>query len=104
LLFSACPCPCSLNTVAQLNDVTEETLHDLMNQLVKELTINPKKTSLALRKRTSIYEDRLLAKGLGVIGIIILIIVLSLIILPDIPRIKADIKIAWSNIKSRFYN
>ncbi|XP_069114645.1 uncharacterized protein [Argopecten irradians] len=82
-----CVCPCSDNIT-----VSEETLQQLLLELKETLTVEPSQTSLAIRKKISVYEDRASAKGLGALGASVLVCVVLLIIIPDIPRIIADIK------------
>ncbi|XP_060079283.1 uncharacterized protein LOC132558705 [Ylistrum balloti] len=82
-----CLCPCSDNST-----VPEATLTQLLQELKDALTVEPSKTSLAIRKKISVYEDRASAKGLGALGVAVLVCVILLIIVPDIPRIASDIR------------
>ncbi|XP_021349750.1 uncharacterized protein LOC110448043 [Mizuhopecten yessoensis] len=82
-----CLCPCFDNTT-----LPEQTLQELLHELKEALTVEPSQTSLAIRKKISVYEDRASAKGLGALGVAVLVCVLLLIIIPDIPRIVSDVK------------
>ncbi|XP_033762655.1 sushi, von Willebrand factor type A, EGF and pentraxin domain-containing protein 1-like [Pecten maximus] len=93
-----CDCPCNGTnaTIKQLN----MTLAELLAALTAELKVDKKKTSIAVRKKISVYEDRPVAKGLGSIGVAMLVFVFAFVIIPDIPRLLNDIRFGFQNLLS----
>lgn len=80
-----CECPCIMvgNTTS-----LPSTLEERIEILKKELTIDKTQTSKSKRKLISVSDNRMSAKGLGVLGLSILILVPICIVLIDLTSIS----------------
>lgn len=80
-----CECPCIMvgNTTSP-----QLTLEERIEILKKELTIDKTQTSMNKRKLISVSDNRMSAKGLGVFGLSILILVPICIVLMDLTSIS----------------
>ena len=64
-----------------------------LDNIKQKLTVNKKKTKAAQMKKISAPDSRPTAKAVGAaLGIGLLVLVLSIIVLPDIPVIIRDIR------------
>ncbi|XP_061171992.1 neuropilin-1a-like [Saccostrea echinata] len=82
-IVSTSPCPCTC--VKQHNStLTEKELRARLAGIVQNLTISKKTTSIYKRSKISAQDNRPQVMYVGSIGIAILIIVSSLIVLPDL--------------------
>ncbi|XP_069114613.1 beta-2-glycoprotein 1-like [Argopecten irradians] len=94
-----CDCPCDGSNVTSFK-LNNATLEELLAALKAELQVDKKSTSMAVRRKISVYEDRPVAKGLGAMGVVLLVFVFAFVIIPDIPRLNTDIKMGYHNLFS----
>ncbi|KAK3099759.1 hypothetical protein FSP39_009173 [Pinctada imbricata] len=79
-----CKCTCKTNIT-----ISDEELTKKLEEIRKVLLIPKNSTKAFLRTKTSAYEDRPVAKGLGSIGIAIIVIVVTLIVCIDVSSLIA---------------
>lgn len=94
---NTCMCPCHLTTMSTLSSA--EILQSI-EKIKKELTIDPKTTSAAIRKKISVQDPRPSAKAVGASGIVILVIVFGGLILLDLTTLKREIEFFLSNVRN----
>ena len=85
---SSCYCPCTLSLAS--STITTEELQAKIEQMQTELTVNRKETSSYKRKLTSAPDDRVSAKSIGYVGVVILTVVTGLLVCIDLPTIMKD--------------
>jgi len=73
----------------------------MLDEIRKELTVEATNTSKARRKKISVKDNRPSARGIGAIGIALLVIVFATVLIPDIPRLMIDIRQGFRNLCSR---
>ena len=78
--------------------MSEEELVQRLETIRKELTLDKTILSSTRRKRESANDDRMSAKGIGIVGACILCTVVLLIVLMDAPTIVSNIVLIWRNI------
>lgn len=76
-----CYCPCGSSGYWFLSDAE---LQQKIDEIIKEIKIDPKETSSAKRKLISVNDSRPSAKAIGSLGIIILVTVASFIVIMDV--------------------
>lgn len=96
-VHNTCLCPCHLTTMSTLSSA--EILQSI-EKIKKELTIDPKTTSAAIRKKISVQDPRPSAKAVGASGIVILVIVFGGLILLDLTTLKREIEFFLSNVRN----
>ena len=82
----------------QTTEITEEELDEKLETIRKKLTIDRTILSSTIRKRESASDDRMSAKGIGIVGVIILCTVMGLIALMDVPVIVTSLLMAWRSV------
>ncbi|VDI15757.1 Hypothetical predicted protein [Mytilus galloprovincialis] len=82
------------------NDL-KEIMEDEMNEMKKNLTIDSKNISAAIRKRISARDDRLSAASVGYVGVALLLIPLVMIIVVDAPRVFVVVATIYRKVCSR---
>lgn len=89
----SCFCPCNSGGFQTL---TFEELQRKIQEIVAELKIDPKETSIAKRKLISVPDGRPSAKAVGSLGIVILLTFAALIILMDVNVVYRNIMQYWN--------
>ena len=82
----------------QTTEITEEALDEKLETIRKKLTIDRTILSSTIRKRESASDDRMSAKGIGIVGVIILCTVMGLIALMDVPVIVTSLLMTWRSV------
>lgn len=90
---STCFCPCSSGG---FQTFTDEELQQKIQEIIAELKIDPKETSVAKRKLISVPDSRPSAKAVGSVGVVILLTVVGLVILMDANVIHENISKCWN--------
>ena len=83
----ACPCICKDNEDTYTTEEWREILLPKLDEMKARLSLNLSALSRTIRKRTSASDDRVSSKGLGIVGVIIILIVITFIILSDISTV-----------------
>ena len=93
-----CYCPCDkVHPERVFNDSEKKQILDAH---VKELTVDKKKLSSALRKKISAKDDRPSSTAFGGLGIILLIVAAGVLIFFDYTILRAHITMLYHNIKA----
>ncbi|XP_062606115.1 uncharacterized protein LOC134267928 isoform X2 [Saccostrea cucullata] len=64
-------------------ELTEEVIQEKIDNIQKNLTVNPKETNQYIRTLTSAPDDRQSAKNIGIVGVSVISVVFGIIILSD---------------------
>lgn len=95
---SDCYCSCTLTLSS--SSITNAELQAKIEQIKTELTVDKKKTSSYKRKLTSAPDNRVSARSIGYVGVIILSIVVGLLVCIDISTLAKDTKSFFQRICS----
>ena len=80
-------------------DDSPEAIERIVQQLVKELSVDRKNTSSYRRRLISAKDDRPSAQGIGYIGVIILVSVIGSIVVMDLGTLKQDFIRMLGNVR-----
>lgn len=83
----ACPCICKDDEENYTTEEWREILSPKLDEMKARLSLNLSALSRTIRKRMSASDDRVSSKGLGILGVIIILVVITLIILSDISTV-----------------
>lgn len=83
-IINECMCPCLGLGVYALNNFTDEEMRLRLAEIIKDIQINKKETSLAKSKLISAKDYRPSAQAVGSLGVIMLVVTAALIIIMDI--------------------
>lgn len=92
-----CFCPCDLMK-PDSEEFLNLTAEEIVEKIVKEISVEKSNTSAHIRKQTSAKDHRPSAKGLGALAIVLLSVTFGGIFLLDIRRLKEDICLMISNL------
>ncbi|KAH3827975.1 hypothetical protein DPMN_129921 [Dreissena polymorpha] len=73
--------PCICNTEAEWGNLTND---EIIQILVKELTIDPSQTTVERSKRESRQDPRVSSANMGRLAIAVILIILAAVIIPDL--------------------
>lgn len=92
LLITACMCPC--DRIRSQNFIHDpEVLQNKIAEMKKELEVNQKQLSSAVRAKTSAKDERPSAKGVGsILGVGMITFVLVTIVCSDLPMIYRQVR------------
>lgn len=106
--IAMCPCDCRYaanlklyRNASAVNITSEEVQKELKIQvtnLQKQLSINKTNLSSAKRKKTSMIDDRASARGVGLIGVGMLVLLMGGLVLMDLTTIKRDFQRLRDNL------
>ncbi|OWF52322.1 hypothetical protein KP79_PYT00606 [Mizuhopecten yessoensis] len=80
------------------SDEVQKELKKQVTNLQKELTLNKTSLSSSKRKKTSMNDDRASARGVGLIGVAMLVILMGGLVLMDLTTIKRDFQRLRDNL------
>jgi hypothetical protein len=83
-IVNGCMCPCRGLGISALNHFTDEQMRLRLAEIIKDIQINKKETSLAKSKLISAKDYRPSAQAVGSLGVVILVAIAALIIIMDI--------------------
>lgn len=76
---------------------------EFIEEIITNLTVDPRKMSSTRRKYESAYDPRPSAQAVGGAGVAILALVLALLFLLDITALVRDIRQLWMNLLRKEY-
>ncbi|KAK3082925.1 hypothetical protein FSP39_009164, partial [Pinctada imbricata] len=84
-----CMCPCSMyrNT-----SYSPEELKSRLEEIKEKLTVDRKKTSSYQRSLFSAPDDRISARRIGYVGVVIMAVICVLVVLMDVPRCISSLR------------
>ncbi|XP_062581368.1 uncharacterized protein LOC134243149 [Saccostrea cucullata] len=88
-------CKCHRHPKPNINIQTEAQLQEKIKEIKKELSINWKDLSSYRRRKTSVDDDRMSAKGIGIVGAGILCAFVSIIIFMDLKTLAHQGSLLW---------
>ena len=91
----SCPCNCDLVTTFLRDPVDDEevlTVEERTEQIVSELTVDKKNTTLSRMRYMSARDNRTSAVGIGAVAALIIFSIIGVIVLIDLTRMIHDIK------------
>lgn len=91
IYYSQCADSCRNGTYSYLSP-NDPLLLDAIASMSKELTVDKKTTNSAIRKLTSASDSRPSSRAIGISGLILLIVPLSLIVICDLPAVLHNTK------------
>nr|XP_022330075.1 lactadherin-like isoform X2 [Crassostrea virginica] len=90
---SFCSCSCSVNSSSPL---TTSDLNVKISNMVQNLTISKRKTSIFIRSKNCAQDGRPEVVYVGYLGIALLVFVTSLIVLPDLLTFSSFMYTVWN--------
>ena len=72
-----------------------------MAKLIKDLSVNKEELSATIRKKTSVYDDRVSARGIGLLGCTVLLLVLLTVFMMDFGRLVSHCMLVINRIRYR---
>ena len=94
---SFCSCSCSVNSSSPL---TTADLNVKISNIVQNLTISKRKTSIFIRRKKCAPDSRPEVVFVGYFGIALLVFVSSLIVLPDLLTLISFMYTVWNTYHS----
>ncbi|XP_033759642.1 mucin-1-like [Pecten maximus] len=80
------------------SDQVQKTLKKQVTNLQKQLSLNKTNLSSEKRKKTSMNDDRASARGVGLIGVVMLVLLMGGLVLMDLTTIKRDFQRLRDNL------
>lgn len=96
-IVNECMCPCSGLGIYALNNPTDEEMRLRLAEIIKDIQINKKETSLAKNKLISAKDYRPSAQAVGSLGIVMLVVTAALVIIMDMDVIIRGIQTLIAN-------
>jgi hypothetical protein len=96
---SKCSCESDSNPTDYYK--TEKELHEKIKEIKRELTIKKIHLSSYRRRKTSAGDERISAKGIGLLGATILCSVASFVVIMDFPTLTHQMAALWRNAYGR---
>ncbi|XP_052076321.1 CUB and sushi domain-containing protein 3-like [Mytilus californianus] len=95
-----CKCPCRRVGVPRYTEVTPEVVNQIQEETSFDLAVNDKILSAYIRRKTSVPNKKQVAKSIGYVGAIFLVVILGSIVCLDIPTLWNHLKRLINTIKN----
>ncbi|XP_061171900.1 uncharacterized protein LOC133181399 [Saccostrea echinata] len=92
-------CPCHPKPTPTYPQTTEEELQEKILEIKRDLKIKKNDLSSYRRSKTSAGDERISAKGIGIVGASILCSIVSLIVIMDFPTLAHQTIVLWRNMR-----
>ncbi|XP_062581366.1 uncharacterized protein LOC134243148 [Saccostrea cucullata] len=98
-IYQCSRCPCQPKPTPSYPQTTEEELQEKILEIKKDLKIRKNDLSSYRRSKTSAGDERISAKGIGIVGASILCSIVSLIVIMDFPTLAHQAVVLWRNMR-----
>ena len=96
---STCRCPCNKVGDPALNNMTVAETLKVVKQIKQELMVDKSELSSTKRKKISAPDERPSSRGLGALGIVVLISILCMLIIGDAHAFGRDFTNCLRNVR-----